>query len=193
MGVARLRAALDAEGWPITIEVWTAMDEKARRARSRRSTRRALLRAQLPHSAAFHIPVGTLLALRLVARALARCSHLGVGPRSTQSCVHSMASKLRSQIDAALSSKVVEACPAVQGQLDRLSTHGLRLKGIRGDVRGPVAPKYRKPANPGETWAGRGLKPRWLAAALKSGKKLEHFSIAVSEKEIQVPKKTRKK
>ena len=104
-------------------------------------------------------------------------------------------SKLRSQIDAALSSKVVESRRAVQGQLgklDRVSTSGLRLKGTRG-VRGPVAPKYRNPANPGETWAGRGLKPRWLAAALKSGKKLEHFSIAASGKKIQVPKKTRKK
>ena len=29
MSVARLRAALDADGWPIAIEVRTAMDEKA--------------------------------------------------------------------------------------------------------------------------------------------------------------------
>ncbi len=90
-------------------------------------------------------------------------------------------SQLRSQIDAVLSSKVI------------LSTSGLRLKGIRGGVRGPIAPKYRNPANPAETWAGRGLKPRWLAAALKSGKKLERFSIAAPGKKIQVPKKTRKK
>ena len=42
---------------------------------------------------------------------------------------------------------------------------------------GPVAPKYRNPENPAETWAGRGLKPRWLTAAIKSGKKLEDFAI----------------
>jgi DNA-binding protein H-NS len=103
-------------------------------------------------------------------------------------------SKLRSQIDAVISSKVIEARRAVQGQLgklDRLSTNRLRSK--RGGVRGPVAPKYRNPANPAETWAGRGLKPRWLAAALKSGKKLEHFSIVAVGKKIQVPKKTHKK
>jgi hypothetical protein len=41
---------------------------------------------------------------------------------------------------------------------------------------GKVAPKYRN--NPAETWAGRGLKPRWLAAAIKSGKKMENFLIA---------------
>jgi hypothetical protein len=34
--------------------------------------------------------------------------------------------------------------------------------------RGPVAPKYRNPENPSETWAGRGLTPRWLAAAIKT-------------------------
>src|SRR3974390_2151090 len=105
-------------------------------------------------------------------------------------------SKLRSQVDAVLSSKVVEQRRAVQnelGRLDRLSIGGLRLKRIRGGVRGPVAPKYRNPANPAETWAGRGLKPRWLAAALKSGKKLEDFSIAHRGKKTRAPKKARKK
>jgi DNA-binding protein H-NS len=42
---------------------------------------------------------------------------------------------------------------------------------------GSVAPKYRNPENPTETWAGRGLKPRWLTATIKSGKKLEDFLI----------------
>ena len=105
-------------------------------------------------------------------------------------------SKLRSQVDDVLSSKVIEERRAVQnqlGKLDRLATSGLRVNGIRGGVRGPVAPKYRNPANPSETWAGRGLKPRWLAAALKSGKKLEHFSIAAPGRKVQAPKKTRKK
>jgi DNA-binding protein H-NS len=38
-----------------------------------------------------------------------------------------------------------------------------------------VAPKYRGPG--GETWAGRGAKPRWLTAAIKKGKKLDSFLI----------------
>jgi DNA-binding protein H-NS len=41
-----------------------------------------------------------------------------------------------------------------------------------------VPPKYRGPG--GETWAGRGAQPRWLAAALKEGKKLEDFLIEKS-------------
>lgn len=40
-----------------------------------------------------------------------------------------------------------------------------------------VKPKYRNPANRLETWAGRGLQPRWLVASLKLGKKLDDFLI----------------
>jgi DNA-binding protein H-NS len=35
-------------------------------------------------------------------------------------------------------------------------------------------------SNPSEAWAGRGLKPRWLTAAIKTGKKAEDFLIAGS-------------
>jgi DNA-binding protein H-NS len=41
----------------------------------------------------------------------------------------------------------------------------------------PVVPKYRNPERPSETWAGRGKKPRWLAAQLKSGKRIDDFRI----------------
>ena len=42
--------------------------------------------------------------------------------------------------------------------------------------RAKVAPKYRNPAKPTETWAGRGQPPRWLAAELKKGRKLQDFA-----------------
>ena len=42
----------------------------------------------------------------------------------------------------------------------------------------PVLPKFRNPAQPSETWAGRGKRPRWLVAALKKGKHLQDFRIA---------------
>jgi DNA-binding protein H-NS len=38
-----------------------------------------------------------------------------------------------------------------------------------------VPPKYRGPS--GETWAGRGAKPRWLVDAIKGGRKLDDFLI----------------
>jgi DNA-binding protein H-NS len=39
-----------------------------------------------------------------------------------------------------------------------------------------VAPKYRDPAT-GETWSGRGLKPRWLVAALAAGRAIDEFRL----------------
>jgi len=40
-----------------------------------------------------------------------------------------------------------------------------------------VFPKYKNPANPSETWAGRGKKPRWLTAQINSGKQIDDFRI----------------
>jgi DNA-binding protein H-NS len=39
-----------------------------------------------------------------------------------------------------------------------------------------VFPKYRNPQT-SETWSGRGKRPRWLVAAMKSGRKMEEFQI----------------
>jgi DNA-binding protein H-NS len=41
-----------------------------------------------------------------------------------------------------------------------------------------VMPKYRNPSAPAETWSGRGKQPRWLVAALQSGRLLEDMRIA---------------
>jgi DNA-binding protein H-NS len=41
-----------------------------------------------------------------------------------------------------------------------------------------VEPKYRNPADPTQTWAGRGMPPKWLSAELAKGRKLEDFAIA---------------
>ena len=39
-----------------------------------------------------------------------------------------------------------------------------------------VAAKYRN-ENTGESWSGRGLKPKWMTAAIAAGKKIEDFAI----------------
>jgi DNA-binding protein H-NS len=41
-----------------------------------------------------------------------------------------------------------------------------------------VFPKYQNPNEPSETWSGRGKRPRWLAAALKTGRTIEEFVIS---------------
>ena len=39
-----------------------------------------------------------------------------------------------------------------------------------------VAAKYRNAAT-GDSWSGRGLQPKWLKAALASGRKLSDFAV----------------
>jgi DNA-binding protein H-NS len=100
---------------------------------------------------------------------------------------------LRGKIDAVLTSKVQDERRSLESELAKLSRVDMgagRTKASFGrGVRGKVAPKYRNPENPVETWAGRGLKPRWLAAALKSGKKLDDFVIGGPVKESKPAKR----
>jgi DNA-binding protein H-NS len=61
-------------------------------------------------------------------------------------------------------------------QLESIAVVGGTRVGGRSALKGrKVPPKYRGPS--GETWAGRGARPRWLVAAIKGGKKLDHFLI----------------
>jgi DNA-binding protein H-NS len=106
---------------------------------------------------------------------------------------------LRSKVEAVLTAKVEDerrslaARDSELAKLSRVDMGGRTKASLGRGVRGKVAPKYRNPENPAETWAGRGLKPRWLAAALKSGRKLDDFMIggAVKETAKPVKRKTR--
>jgi len=40
-----------------------------------------------------------------------------------------------------------------------------------------LAPKFMNPADPSQTWSGRGKRPNWLNDALARGEKLESFAI----------------
>ena len=60
-----------------------------------------------------------------------------------------------------------KAAPAAKSA--RTTTKGRKL--------GKVAPKYRNPSNPAQTWAGRGQQPKWLAAETGKGRSLEDFLI----------------
>ncbi len=58
---------------------------------------------------------------------------------------------------------------------------GFSLAELTGGVaprkRAPASAKYANPANSSETWSGRGRKPRWFDAALKSGKKPDDMAL----------------
>ena len=85
---------------------------------------------------------------------------------------------LRERVDEMLHEHRAE----IEKQLERMG-RAIAVVGSARVVRGggsalkgrKVPPKYRGPS--GETWAGRGARPRWLVAAIKGGKKLDDFLI----------------
>jgi DNA-binding protein H-NS len=82
---------------------------------------------------------------------------------------------LREQIDETLLKRRAE----IEQQLESMSAvvGGARVvRGRRSTLKGrKVLPKYRSLS--GETWAGRGARPRWLVAAIEGGKKIDDFLI----------------
>src|SRR5262245_7237371 len=86
---------------------------------------------------------------------------------------------LRADIDKRLSQKRSE----LEKQLSRLGAESGQARGISRSVFGrrsalkgrKVPAKYRGPG--GETWAGRGARPRWLSALIRQGRKLDEFAI----------------
>lgn len=98
---------------------------------------------------------------------------------------------LRRSIDAALQKRVAVERKNLQSQLDELEalngglpheTKPSRRVAEKATVRrgNPLkgkkaAPKYRGPN--GETWAGRGLAPRWLTSLEGQGKKRDSFLV----------------
>ena len=81
---------------------------------------------------------------------------------------------LRERVDETLHQQRAD----LEKQLDRMGVVGGRrvVRGGGSELKGrKVPPKYR--SRSGETWAGRGAKPRWLVAAIKGGKKLDDFLI----------------
>ena len=83
---------------------------------------------------------------------------------------------LHERIVAELSSKMAAECDMLESRLRQLKVaNGEMMREKRPYPK--VLPRYRNPKNPEETWAGRGKRPRWLTAQLRSGKNLTDFLI----------------
>jgi DNA-binding protein H-NS len=86
--------------------------------------------------------------------------------------------KLRTDIEQVLTRRAAQ----LRNELSKLASRGGGGGGYEGGgspLRGRKAPvKYKDKA--GNTWAGRGARPRWLVAAIKGGKKLDDFLIEKS-------------
>ena len=91
--------------------------------------------------------------------------------------------QLQTKITATIEKRKADEKSAVKRKMMELAAaSGFELDELVGSKRGvrkgsTVAPKYRHPKDPTLTWTGRGRQPKWLAADLAKGRKLESFLI----------------
>ncbi len=91
--------------------------------------------------------------------------------------------KLQSDVEAALkSAEARERKEALQAAEAAAAKFGFSLNELSGEgrrsLRGRKAtPKYRNPADPTQTWSGRGRKPKWVHDALQSGADISDMEI----------------
>ena len=97
--------------------------------------------------------------------------------------------ELSAQIEASRTEEQAAVLSKIKAMMDE---HGVTLaelggkggkraargskKTVAGDPSRKVAPKYRNTVT-GDTWSGRGLQPKWLKAAIGSGRKIEDFAV----------------
>src|ERR1700722_1019172 len=87
---------------------------------------------------------------------------------------------LHEEIGELLADKLAREKHVLEQRLAQLRANGKAEGNGLKAVRRPypkVVQKYQNPANPTETWSGRGRQPRWLVTQLKSGKRIDDLRI----------------
>ena len=84
--------------------------------------------------------------------------------------------QLHESVVTVLASKIQAERTLLEARLEKLAATTVNAPNERRPYP-KVAPKYCNPQDRQETWAGRGKQPRWLAAQLRSGQKLDDFLI----------------
>lgn len=91
--------------------------------------------------------------------------------------------ELRARIDQEVDARKVKE-QALQEIIEFAKQRGLSLDELgfsaskKSQGSKPVASKYRNPEDTSMTWTGRGKRPKWVQAALDSGKTLDDLMIA---------------
>jgi DNA-binding protein H-NS len=85
---------------------------------------------------------------------------------------------LQIRISQAIAEKRIEERSEVRAKMEELArASGFSVAELFGGKgkRGKVAPKYRNPKDPSQTWTGRGRRPLWIA---KAGGDVQRFLIS---------------
>jgi DNA-binding protein H-NS len=93
---------------------------------------------------------------------------------------------LKEEVESLIANRAIAVKKQLEEKLSQIEGFTRRAVGKRGSAaaRRPhalkgrrLAPKYRNPKNRQETWAGRGIMPRWLKALVGKGHKPAEFAI----------------
>ena len=86
---------------------------------------------------------------------------------------------LQTRINQAIAEKRIEERSEVRAKMEEIARasgfSAAELFGGRRGKGGKVAPKYRNPKDPSQTWTGRGRRPLWIVEA---GGNINRFLIA---------------
>jgi DNA-binding protein H-NS len=81
--------------------------------------------------------------------------------------------RLKRDLDKAIANfdqrRKAEAKREVEAKAKEYGYSLAELADTRGGIKTAVAPKYRNPNNPGQTWSGRGRQPVWYREAIEAG------------------------
>lgn len=69
------------------------------------------------------------------------------------------------------------ALAALEVKAKELGFSLAELTGVAPKAKSRGVPKYANPANPAQTWTGKGRRPDWFVAALEAGKSPEDLSL----------------
>jgi DNA-binding protein H-NS len=117
---------------------------------------------------------------------ITRCEQEVAMPKLTGMTIEALMD-LRQRVEETLHKRRAE----LQQQLAALGVTRVVRRGGGSALKGrKVPPKYRSPS--GETWAGRGAKPRWLVDAIKGGKKLDDFLIDKSARKRRSKRRSKR-
>lgn len=89
--------------------------------------------------------------------------------------------KLRDEVEQALSTldqrRKTDAKKAAEEAARQFGFSLGELVGGEKSRRNSGTAKYRNPANPSQTWSGRGRQPGWIKEGLSGGKQLSDYAI----------------
>jgi DNA-binding protein H-NS len=85
---------------------------------------------------------------------------------------------LRQSVASKLASKLETQKSELEDRLRRLGADVAALEEPSRRRSSAVSPKFRNPAEPHQTWSGRGKRPHWVTELLDAGISIQDFQIS---------------